>query len=136
MENNAPVFMGEFGVKTVADRTSRLAWYDKIVKEAINRGFSFACWEHQGAYEIYNYEDGNYTRTWDTEILDRLITSGTWPTFCSAKWDLVNDDCSVNMNDFAAFSSNWPANGYSLSNLEGFIQEWLGCLLMPACDTD
>jgi endoglucanase len=138
VENNAPIYMGEFGVVTSADRTSRLAWYDNVVAEAVNRGFSFACWEHQGTFEIYDYEGGVYTRTWDTEVLDRLINSGTWPTFCTANWDLANDDCLVDLYDFAAFSGNWAptGSGYGLADLEQFINEWLQCLQMPACDID
>ncbi len=138
VENNAPVYMGEFGVVTSADRTSRLAWYDNVVTEAVNRGFSFACWEHQSTFEIYNYEDGVYTRTWDTEVLDSLINSGTWPTFCIAEWDLANEDCSINLNDFSVFSGNWApgAGGYGLTDLEQFVAEWLECLQMPACDTN
>lgn len=137
LENNAPVYMGEFGVITDADRTSRLAWYDNVVAEAVNRGFSFACWEHQGSFEIYDYEGGVYTRTWDTEVLDRLINSGTWPTFCIADWDLANDDCLVDLYDFSAFSGNWDptGSGYGFTDLEQIVAEWLECLQMPACDT-
>ncbi|MBN1457049.1 MAG: glycoside hydrolase family 5 protein [Sedimentisphaerales bacterium] len=138
VENNAPVYMGEFGVITDADRTSRLAWYDNVVAEAVNRGFSFACWEHQGAFEIYDYEGGVYTRTWDTEVLDRLINSGTWPTFCTADWDLANNDCLVNNEDFSVFSGDWlpSGSGYDLTDLQQLVTEWLECLQMPACDAN
>ena len=137
VEHNAPVYMGEFGVITDADRTSRLTWYDNLVTEAVNRGFSHACWEHQGAFEIYDYQDGSYTRTWDIELFNLLINSGTWPTFCIADWDLANNDCFVDIDDFAAFSQNWTAieSGYSISDLQQFASEWLQCLLVPACDS-
>lgn len=138
VEHNAPVYMGEFGVVTDADRASRLAWYDNVVANAVNRGFSFACWEHQGSFEIYDYESGVYTRTWDTEVLDRLIYSGTWPTFCMSNWDIVNDDCLVDLDDFSAFSKNWAptGSGYGFPDLERIVAEWLECLQMPACDSN
>ncbi len=76
-QNNIPIFLGEFGATTSADPDSRLEWDSYIAEAAVNRGYAFALWEHEGNFEIYHQE--TWERTWNEPILNGLMTSGTWP---------------------------------------------------------
>ena len=77
LQNNIPIFLGEFGATIQADPDSRLEWDRYIAQAAVDRGFSFALWEHEGNFEIYHQDPGE--RSWNEPILNALMTAGTWP---------------------------------------------------------
>jgi endoglucanase len=66
---NKPVFMGEFGAFQRADLNSRVAWTRFTRDEAEARGFSWAYWEYNGSFGIYDPK----TDTWRQSLLEALM---------------------------------------------------------------
>jgi endoglucanase len=68
-EHNRPIYLGEFGAYSAADMGSRARWTAAVVREATDRGFSFAYWEFGsgfGAYDVRNQE-------WRKPLLQALL---------------------------------------------------------------
>lgn len=68
-KNNRPVYLGEFGAYEKADMASRAKWTAAIVREAEERGFSWAYWEFAAGFGAYNRE----TQAWHIPLLKSLI---------------------------------------------------------------
>lgn len=69
VENNRPLFLGEFGVYSSADKQSRILWTKKVRTEAERLGMSWAYWEFAAGFGLYNRS----TATWDQSMLDALF---------------------------------------------------------------
>ena len=65
---NRPMFMGEFGTYEKGPLESRIAWTRFIRDEAEARGFSWAYWEYNGGFGIYDPK----AKTWRQPLLDAL----------------------------------------------------------------
>ena len=72
---NVRIYMGEFGVSVSAHRPSMLTWYETVVQAAVERGFDFGAWEHEGNFEIYHQG----SRTWNNEVLNLLLDGAPPP---------------------------------------------------------
>ena len=68
-KNNRPVFLGEFGAFEKADIDSRAKWTSAIVREAEQRGFSWAYWEFASGFGAYNRD----AKSWNEPLLKALI---------------------------------------------------------------
>jgi endoglucanase len=66
---NKPIFMGEFGAFNKGPIESRAAWTRFTRDEAEARGFSWAYWEYNGGFGIYDPK----TKTWRQPLLDALV---------------------------------------------------------------
>jgi endoglucanase len=60
-ENNRPVYIGEFGAHEKADMDSRFQWTSTCVKEAEQRGFSWAYWEFCSEFGAYDDNKDEWT---------------------------------------------------------------------------
>jgi endoglucanase len=70
--NHRPVFLGEFGVSSMADTVSASAWIRFNSKEAEIRGFSWGFWSCFGIeFSLYNSE----TKCWNTSFIEALMTN-------------------------------------------------------------
>jgi endoglucanase len=68
-EHNRPIFLGEFGAYSAAEMPSRARWTSAVVREATNRGFSFAYWEFGSGFGAYDPAKNE----WRQPLLDALI---------------------------------------------------------------
>ena len=65
---NKPIFMGEFGAYEKGPTESRVAWTRFTRDEAEARGFSWAYWEYNGGFGIYDPK----AKIWRKELLEAL----------------------------------------------------------------
>lgn len=74
-----PVYVGEFGVRTENDRTSRLIYYDYVSDLAAREGFPFAAWDDGHWFKVYDRE----LRSFDEELVQRIVQAyrTDWPGF-------------------------------------------------------
>lgn len=70
--NNRPIYMGEFGAYSKADRESRSRWTTFITREAERRGFSWAYWEFGSGFGAFDRKSG----AWRPELKNALVPSG------------------------------------------------------------
>jgi endoglucanase len=66
---NKPIFMGEFGAYEKGPIESRAVWTRFTRDEAEARGFSWAYWEYNGGFGIYDPK----TKTFRQPLLDALV---------------------------------------------------------------
>lgn len=69
-DNNRPVFLGEFGAYSSADRASRIAWTQKVRTEAERLNMSWAYWEFAAGFGLYN----RATSLWDEDLVGALLS--------------------------------------------------------------
>lgn len=67
--NNRPVWLGEFGVTTNADMTSRINWLKFISTECKKREITWAYWDFCASCAAYDLKSNQ----WYEDILDALI---------------------------------------------------------------
>jgi len=68
-EKKRPVYMGEFGVYSEADMTSRVIWTDYMARHAEACGFGWAYWEFGSGFGVYDCVNN----IWRTQLLEALI---------------------------------------------------------------
>ncbi len=68
-ENNADVFLGEFGVTQGVAQDATVRWVSAVVEAANRYGFSYSYWELCSGFGIYVIETGR----WEEEILGALV---------------------------------------------------------------
>ena len=68
IENDRPVFLGEFGAYRFGDLESRSAWTETIVEEASSAGLPWSYWEFAAGFGVFDPS----TREWNEEIYDAL----------------------------------------------------------------
>jgi endoglucanase len=73
--HNRPIFLGEFGAYSAADMPSRAEWTSAVVREAMQRGFSFAYWEFGSGFGAYDPKE----KEWRDALLRALLSSGKQP---------------------------------------------------------
>lgn len=104
-EKNIPVYIGEFGAYDKADMNSRVKWSRFLSRWFEQNGFSWAYWEYNSGFGIYDPATGQYR----TALLNALTTeSMTSPTLVNLidlyssnfstspdGWNLYNNDASA-----------------------------------------
>ena len=105
-EKNIPVHIGEFGAYSRADMESRVRWTRFLARWFEQQGFSWAYWEFNSGFGIYDPQSGQYR----TGLLNALTQDKmTTPTpvaatnlyssdFANAQadgWRLLNNDASA-----------------------------------------
>ncbi len=68
-EKNIPVHIGEFGAFSRADMDSRIRWTQYLARWVEQQGFSWAYWEWNGSFGIFDPSTGAYR----TELVDALL---------------------------------------------------------------
>ncbi|GAB3429286.1 cellulase family glycosylhydrolase [Niabella aquatica] len=68
-EKNIPVHIGEFGAYSAADMESRVRWTRFMARWFEQQGFSWAYWEFNSGFGIYDPKSGQY----HTNLLNALI---------------------------------------------------------------
>lgn len=105
-EKNIPIHVGEFGAYSQADPASRILWTQYLARWFDAQGFSWAYWEWNSGFGIYNPKNGTY----NTGLVNALIHN-TMPAphqtsfvrlyssnFSNAGndgWNLYNNDASA-----------------------------------------
>ena len=74
-KHDRPIFLGEFGAYSAADMPSRARWTSAVVREATQRGFSFAYWEFGSGFGAYDPKENG----WREPLLRALLSSGNQP---------------------------------------------------------
>ncbi len=69
IENNRPIYLGEFGAYNRADMASRAAWTSFIARQAEAMGFSWGYWEFASGFGIYDPATGQ----WRQDLVEALI---------------------------------------------------------------
>jgi endoglucanase len=70
-EHKRPIYLGEFGVYEKADMESRVRWTSAVVREAEQRGWSWAYWEFGAGFGAYDRE----RKEWREGLLKALISA-------------------------------------------------------------
>jgi hypothetical protein len=105
-EQNIPVHVGEFGAYSRADIDSRVRWTRFLARWFGQQGFSWAYWEWNSGFGIYNPQSGQYQqRLVDALISDPLaepyvpeyvnLYSSNFAGGQSDGWFLTNNDASA-----------------------------------------
>lgn len=68
-EKNIPIHIGEFGAYSKADIESRVKWTRYLTRWFEQQGFSWAYWEWNSGFGIYNPKTGEYNQ----ELVDALV---------------------------------------------------------------
>lgn len=82
LKKNIPVLLGELGVTGVADRKSRIKYYDYITDEALKNGFAFSVWDN-GLFGTTPDDNAFYNRSareFDQPILEAVINTPILPS--------------------------------------------------------
>ncbi len=141
LENDIPVFVGEFGADNEGgldyetgaygnfggpDQASRVAYYGYLAETSLAHGFSFAAWDAgPGSGKTIHLRTDNTTNaiagTWVEDIKDALIASGD---FCSNESTLANPGFECDFDEdwlltASGISAASLGNALSLSN-QGF----------------
>ena len=70
--NHRPVFLGEFGVSSMADTASAVRWIRFNRNEAEKRGFTWGFWSCFGIeFSLFNAK----TQSWNSRFMDALMVS-------------------------------------------------------------
>jgi len=69
VNNDRPIFVGEFGAYNKADLTSRILWTRSLAREAEKLNMSWAHWEFCSGFGIYDPQ----SEKWNTQLLKALI---------------------------------------------------------------
>ena len=69
IENNRPIYIGEFGAYYKADMYSRHLWTGYVVNQCQQHNFSWAYWEFCSGFGAWNPE----SKTWNQALLSALI---------------------------------------------------------------
>ncbi|MBU0711876.1 glycoside hydrolase family 5 protein [bacterium] len=69
IDNNRPIYIGEFGAYNKADMNSRYLWTGYVVNQCKQHNFSWAYWEFCSGFGAWNPE----TEDWHQLLLDALI---------------------------------------------------------------
>ncbi len=67
--HNVPLYLGEYGTVTSADYQSRLKWLGNIASLCKQYGFSYAIWDDDGIYAVFNRSAG----TFDNNVLAKIL---------------------------------------------------------------
>jgi endoglucanase len=71
IDNQRPIFLGEFGAYSKADMASRVRWTSFVAREAEARGFSWGYWEFCSGFGVYDLT----TSQWNEQLVQALIPS-------------------------------------------------------------
>lgn len=100
-DKNIPVHIGEFGSYSKADIDSRVRWTRFLARWFEQQGFSWAYWEFNSGFGIYDPASGQYR----TGLLNALTK------------DVMTDPISTTLVDlYSSDFSNAQADGWSLYN--------------------
>ncbi len=69
LENERPIFLGEFGAIDKADSESRALWTGYVAREAERHGFGWGYWSFAGPFGIYD----PIHHQWDDSLLRALM---------------------------------------------------------------
>jgi endoglucanase len=69
VENDRPIFLGEFGSYQKADMASRVRWTFQVARKAEEFGMSWAYWEWCAGFGIFD----PVAKTYHTELVEALI---------------------------------------------------------------
>ena len=105
-EKNIPVHVGEFGAFSRADLDSRVRWTRFLARWFEQNSFSWAYWEWNASFGIYNPHSGQYEqRLVDALISDPMVEpyvpefvyiySSNFANGHSDGWQLTNNDASA-----------------------------------------
>jgi len=72
-KNHRPIYLGEFGVYDRAPAEDRVQWLSFVTREAEKRGWSWAYWQFDGDFILYDIGK----RQWVEPILRAIIPLGT-----------------------------------------------------------
>ncbi|MEA4916463.1 cellulase family glycosylhydrolase [Proteiniphilum sp.] len=107
-EKNIPIHIGEFGAFSRADMESRIRWTQYLARWFEQQGFSWAYWEWNGSFGIFDPK----TSTYHTELADALLKSPipkpltpAYTTIYSSNFSKGNDGWHLYNNDTSASSS-------------------------------
>jgi endoglucanase len=67
--NRRPIYLGEFGAYDKAEMAARARWTSAVARAAEERGFSWAYWQFEGNFVVYDVRNGH----WIEPIRDALI---------------------------------------------------------------
>lgn len=68
-KHHRPLYLGEFGAYDKADMPSRARWTDAVTREAERRGWSWAYWQFDGDFIVYDMKK----QEWVAPIRDALL---------------------------------------------------------------
>ena len=68
-DKNIPIHVGEFGAFSRADIDSRVRWTRFLIRWFEQQGFSWAYWEWNSGFGIYNPQSGEYNQ----RLIDALV---------------------------------------------------------------
>jgi aryl-phospho-beta-D-glucosidase BglC (GH1 family) len=128
-DKNIPVHIGEFGAFSTADMDSRTKWTRFLSRWFEQQGFSWAYWEFNSGFGIYDPATGQYRTPLLNALTKDAMTAPTPTTltdlyssnFANSQtdgWNLYNNDASVsstmsvvnsriNVTITAAGTQNW-----------------------------
>lgn len=69
IENQRPIFLGEFGAYGKAQLESRVRWMAFIAREAEARTFSWSYWEFCSGFGVYD----PVAKQWNEDLMQALI---------------------------------------------------------------
>jgi endoglucanase len=67
--HNVPIYVGEFGAYSKADKASRERWTAFVAREAERHGFAWAYWEFGSGFGVYDPD----AKVWREGLLRALI---------------------------------------------------------------
>lgn len=68
-KNRRPIYLGEFGVYDRAPQEDRIAWLSFVTSEAEKRGWSWAYWQFDGDFIVFDVKTGR----WVEPILNAIL---------------------------------------------------------------
>ncbi|MGC4235379.1 MAG: cellulase family glycosylhydrolase, partial [Niabella sp.] len=105
-EKNIPVHIGEFGAYSAADMESRVRWTRFMARWFEQQGFSWAYWEFNSGFGIYDPQSGQYHTPLVNALTKDVMVNPTPVTFTDLYnsnfanaqadgWYLYNNDVSA-----------------------------------------
>lgn len=124
-ENKIPVYLGEFGVFSAADSTTRTLWTEFVGTTATKLGFATAYWEFSSGFGVYD----DASDTWYSYLMDALLRpSIDFSQYSSyPKLDTLS---YVLFDDFDSYSDNYinmnPVSGQLALQEKGTLDSGKG----------
>mgnify|MGYP005837657639 CR=1 FL=1 len=109
-----PILLGEFGAYDKADMPSRVRWTSVVTRQAEKRGWSWAYWQFDGDFIVYNIKEGR----WVKPIRDALLPPETSRAAAGGQTESSKK---------IVFLAGGPSHGYASH------EHYAGCLLLAKC---
>lgn len=102
VEKHIPVHVGEFGAYSRADIQSRVRWTRFLARWFEQQGFSWAYWEWNSGFGIYDPQKGRY----QTQLVDALISDPMPEPYIPEYMNLYSSDFTNGQSDGWFLSNN------------------------------